>query len=76
MEDKRNVLFEGKPFTYKLLKDNKAQIRYKGKDIQVIAGKEYNKLLRVIGMDNIYELQLFLAKITGQFKHGNEKSTQ
>jgi len=27
-------------------------------------------LKRVIEMDNIYELQLFLAKITGWFEHG------
>ena len=73
MEDKRNILFNEKPFTYKLLKDNKAQISFKGKIISTICGKEYNKLTRVIEMNNIYELQLFLAKITGQFKHGNEQ---
>jgi len=73
MKDKRNILFDEKPFSYKLIKDNKAQISYKGKNISIITGKEYNKLLRVIALDNIYELQLFLAKITGQFKHGNEK---
>ena len=73
MEDKRNILFDKKPFSYKLLKDKKAQIFYSGKLISTISGKEYNKLMRVIGLDNIYELQLFLAKITGQFKHGNEK---
>ena len=76
MEDKRNILFDEKPFSYKLIKDNKAQISYKGKMIIVITGKEYNKLLRVIALDNIYELQLFLAKITGNFKHGNEKDNK
>ena len=73
MEDKRNILFDEKPFAYKLLKDKKAQISYKGKMISTITGKDYNKLLRVIALDNVYELQLFLAKITGNFKHGNEK---
>jgi hypothetical protein len=72
MEDKRNILFDEKPFSHKLLKDKKAQIAYKGKIVGVISGKEYNKLLRVIALDNIYELQLFLAKITGNFKRGNE----
>jgi hypothetical protein len=74
LEDKRNILFDEKPFSYKLIKDNKAQILYKNKIVSTIIGKEYNKLLRVIALDNIYELQLFLAKVTGQFKHGNEKS--
>ena len=73
MEDQRDILFREKPFSYKLIKDNKAQISYKGKYISVLVGKDYNKLLRVISFDNIYELQLYLAKATGQFKHGNEK---
>lgn len=73
MEDQRDILFKEKPFRYKLLKDNKAQIFYKNKEILIISGKEYNKLKRVIEMDNEYEIQLFLAKITGQFKHGNER---
>ncbi len=76
MEDRRNILFDEKPFSYKLLKDRSAQIAYKGKNVSVIAGKDYNKLLRVIALDNIYELQLFLAKVTGQFKHGNEKDNK
>jgi len=65
MENQRNILFDEKPFTCKLLKDKKAQISYKGKVVSTIVGKDYNKLKRVIEMDNIYELQLFLAKITG-----------
>jgi hypothetical protein len=76
MEDERNILFNEKPFSYKLIKDNKAQILYKGKVVSTIVGKQYNKLIRVIQLDNIYELQLFLAKITGQFKHGNEKDNK
>jgi len=76
LEDKRNILFEEKPFSYKVIKDNKAQILFNNKIVSTILGKEYNKLLRVIALDNIYELQLFLAKITGQFKHGNEKDNK
>jgi hypothetical protein len=76
VEDKRNILFDEEPFSYKLLKDKKAQISYKGKVVSVIVGKDYNKLLRVIALDNRYELQLFLAKVTGQFKHGNEKDNK
>ena len=73
MEDQRDILFKEKPFSYKLIKDNKAQISYRGKIVSILVGKDYNKLLRVIALDNIYELQLYLAKATGQFKHGNEK---
>jgi len=73
MEDQRNILINEKPFGYKLLKENRAQISYKNKVVSVISGKDYQKLRRVIDLENIMELQLFLAKITGQFKHGNER---
>jgi hypothetical protein len=76
MEDKRNILLDEKPFDYKLIKEGKAIITYKGKAISTIAGKDYNKLVRVPALDNVYELQLFLAKTTGQFKHGNEKDNK
>lgn len=73
MEDKRNILFDEMPFSYKLVKDKKCLVYYKGKEVMTVAGKDYNKLLRVIDLDNKYEMQLFLAKITGNFKRGNEK---
>jgi hypothetical protein len=38
-----------------------------------LVDKDYNKLIGVIQSANNYEIQLFLAKVTGQFKHGNEK---
>jgi hypothetical protein len=73
VEDQRKILFDEKPFTYKLVtKENKAIVKYKGKEVATIAGKDYNKLERVIALDNVYELQLFLAKVTGHFKHGTE----
>lgn len=71
MEEKRNILFDEKPYSYKLIKDKKAQISYKSKNIGTIDGREYNKLLRVIALDNIYEMQLFLAKIASQLEHGS-----
>lgn len=74
MEDRRNILFEEKPFSCKLVaKEKKAIVKFRGKDAAIIVGKDYNKLERVIALDNEYELQLFLAKATGHFKHGNER---
>ncbi len=73
MEDKRNVLFDEKPFSYRLLKDKKALVYYRGKEVMTLTGKDYNKLRRVIDLDNEYEEQLFLAKVTGNFKRGNER---
>jgi len=44
MEDKRNILFDEIPFSFKLLKDKKALIYYKGKEVFTAVGKDYNKL--------------------------------
>ncbi len=69
MEDKRHILRDEQPFDYKLLKDNKAQIFYNNRMIMLIVGKNYDKLLRHIDADDSYGLQLFMAKVTGHFKH-------
>ncbi len=60
-----NPLFTEKPFTYKKLKDKTAEIRLRGKPVTVLSGKDFNKFERVVAMDNVFELQLFLSKITG-----------
>jgi len=41
--------------------------------IKTIYGNQYEKLEKLEKKDNTYEIQLYLAKITGHFKHGNEK---
>ncbi|MBN2655724.1 MAG: hypothetical protein JXR86_01585 [Spirochaetales bacterium] len=73
MEDQRNILRDEKPFGYKELKDSKLQITFRGKPIMIIQGKEYRKFRTVLEREDEYGIQLFLAKITGQFKHGNER---
>ncbi len=73
MEDKRNVLRDEEPFSYRVLKDDKAQIFFNNKVIKIIVGKEYTKLQKTILQEDAYQLQLFMAKVTGQFKHGNER---
>ncbi|HNY22016.1 MAG TPA: hypothetical protein PKO22_07695, partial [Treponemataceae bacterium] len=60
-----HTLFTEKPFSYKVLKDKTPEIRFRGTLVKTISGKEFNKLERVIAMDNQPELQLFLAKVTG-----------
>lgn len=60
-----NPLFTEKPFTYKKMKDKTAEIRLRGKPVAVLSGKDFNKFERVVAMDNVFELQLFLSKLTG-----------
>ena len=76
MEDKRDILRIGQPFGYQEIKGNKVQISFKNKLIKTIQGKEFNKFQRILDLNDPYELQLFMAKTTGQFKHGNERQSK
>lgn len=72
--DKRNRLGE-EPFTYQITKYGTVTINYKGTQIKVVKDKEAERLIARIKAveNNILEVQLLLAKITGNFKRGNEK---
>jgi len=60
-----NPLFVEKPFSYKKMKDKTAEIRLRGNVVAVLSGKDFNKFERVVAMDNAFEMQLFLSKVTG-----------
>lgn len=72
--DKRNRLNE-EPFTYQMTKKGTVVIYYEGKQIKIVKEKEAERLLAKIQevKGQIKEVQLLLAKITGNFKPGNEK---
>lgn len=72
--DKRNRLSE-EPFTYQTTKKGTIVIYYRGKQIKLIKDNEAENLISRIKEveDNMTEVQLLLAKITGNFKRGNEK---
>jgi len=73
IEDKRNLLKEEKPFSYRKTKDQKALIYWINKQVMIIKGKDFRKLEQKERTGDDYAMQLFLAKLTGNFKHGNEK---
>ncbi|MEZ4885394.1 MAG: hypothetical protein R3E32_11750 [Chitinophagales bacterium] len=73
MEDKRNVLKEDQPFSWKLLKNGKALIYWNQKMVKTIKGKECDQLKKLVESGDVYDIQLYLARITGNFKHGNER---
>ncbi|WP_078381529.1 hypothetical protein [Sutcliffiella halmapala] len=72
--DKRNRLGE-EPFSYQATKKGTVLISYKGKQIMVVKEKDAERILgRLQAVEgNTIEEQLILAKITGNFKHGNER---
>jgi hypothetical protein len=70
--DKHNKLKE-EVFSYKVSKDNKVFIFWFGKQVMILKDKESEKFLAKIEGANHLESQLIMAKLTGNFKHGNEK---
>ncbi|MFF2755135.1 hypothetical protein ACFVR1_15460 [Psychrobacillus sp. NPDC058041] len=71
--DKRNKL-DDSPFSYKMTKDNSVFLGYYGKQVKILKGKETEKFLkRINDAKDEKEEQLILAKITGNFKRGNER---
>lgn len=73
--DKRNLLDE-EPFSYKVMKDNKIFIYWNGKQVSILKGKESEQFLSKIQNKSTKEIQLIMAKITGNFKRGNEKNNK
>lgn len=73
--DKRNVLDE-EPFSYKISKDKKVFIYWNDKQVTILRGKESERFLSKIEKANSKDKQLIMAKITGNFKRGNEKDNK
>ncbi|MFD1356995.1 hypothetical protein ACFQ4X_03715 [Fictibacillus halophilus] len=71
--DKRKRL-EEEVFTYRVTKNNMVFIDYHGKQVTTLKGKEAEKIIkRIEQAATDHEVQLILAKVTGNFKRGNEK---
>ncbi len=70
--DKRKRLEENR-FSYKVSKREKVFIYFDRKEIMVLKNLEAQELIRTLEDASTYEVQYYLATITGNFKHGNEK---
>ncbi|MGH0944813.1 hypothetical protein ACQVTS_27125 [Bacillus mycoides] len=71
--DKRNRL-DDMMFHYRVTKNNIVLIEYYVKQIMILKGNDAEKFLNKINRtSNEKEKQLIMAKITGNFKRGNER---
>lgn len=70
--DKRNRLRE-KPFSYRITKGNRTLIYFENRMIKTLNEKETKKLSSKIDELDEFEIQLLLAKLTRNFKRGNER---
>lgn len=70
--DKRGRLDE-EIFSYRVSKDQKVFIAWQGKPVMTLKGKDAERFLAKIAGADPKNAQLVMAKITGNFKHGNER---
>ncbi len=71
--DARNILRLQKPFKYETTKENKIIVFWNSKRIKMCNQKESLKFLNSARNKSEFEIQLLLARLTGHFKHGNER---
>ncbi len=60
-------------FTYRVSKDDKVFICWHGKQVTILRGKEAQRFISKTNSLDGKELQLVMAKVTGNFKRGNER---
>jgi len=70
--DERDRLKEA-PFGYQFTKAGTTIITYQGRHIMTLSEKQTNKFKSQILIADAFGIQLALAKITKNFKRGNEK---
>ncbi len=70
--DQRDKLHQN-PFEYKITKNNKVFIYWNSQCIKVLSKDKATRFKAKIKDLSDWDIQLLLAKITGHFKHGNEK---
>lgn len=66
---------DDQPFSYRISKDGKVFIDYHGKHIFTLSGNRAEKFIAELDDMGETEIQLTLAKVTGNFKRGNEKQS-
>lgn len=71
-----NELVSNQTFSWKKVKDNKLFIYFNGKEVMILKGQKSQKLLEELFDSNEEEEQYLLARITGNFKRGNEKQAK
>lgn len=70
--DKKQRLTENN-FSYRAMKDGCIFLFWHTRHIKTLKGPAAQKFLQDIAYKDPQEVQLVLAKITGNFKHGNER---
>lgn len=70
------TMIDEEVFSYRVSKDKKVFLFWYGKQVKILRGKESDKFMKRISAASPQEAQLIMAKITGNFKRGNEKNAK
>lgn len=70
--DQRQVL-DDDPFSYQSSKDEKVFIGWRGRRVMTLRGAEARRFLSRVSSLDRRAAQLLMARITGNFKRGNER---
>lgn len=70
--DERDRLKE-EPFDYMITKAGKIMIYFENRMIMTVSEKQSKKVINKLNSADDFNKQLILAKVTGHFKHGNER---
>lgn len=70
--DKHHVL-DDEIFSYRVNKDGKVFISWYGKQVMILKGQAAQNFVKKIADLDPFQVQLVMAKLTGNFKRGNER---
>jgi hypothetical protein len=70
--DQRQVL-DDDPFSYQSSKDEKVFIGWRGRRVMTLRGAEARRFLNRVSSLDRRAAQLLMARITGNFKRGNDR---
>ena len=71
-QDARGELRDGR-FEYRALRDGRVVVSWYGRPVTTLAGRDAERFLaRVEGLED-HAAQLMMARVTGNFRRGNER---
>ena len=62
-----------RPFSYRRTKDGTVRISQQGRVVKILRGRDAERFLHRIESADEEAAQLLMARVTGQFKFGNER---
>jgi hypothetical protein len=74
-QNSKNPL-DSEPFSFREYKNGNISIFWNGKEVTILKGKNAQKFSLQIENATEIEAQLIMAKITGNFKRGNERQAK